>query len=180
MKKIMLQGPDIDVDINNENIEILNNEKSFDDFLNPTADKRAGAEIFLYAHGTTKFTELEGDILNLYSSDRSKDNKANNIIARIAYNTEPEEVNIIHVLACHSGDIHNHIKRIEGNIVLLTYSRSDDVAWSSDCKHFYNSRVNNNESIIDYIANNFSSLVRTNTTISFKFDNNIYTHDLRE
>ncbi|WP_218460138.1 hypothetical protein [Rickettsia sp. TH2014] len=150
MKKIMLQGPnaDMDYDINNEDIEILNNEESFDDFLNPTKDKRAGAEIFLYAHGNTELTEVAGDILNLYSSERSNDNKANKIIARIAYNTEPEEVNIIHVLAYHSSDIHNHIKRIEGNIVLLAYSRSDDVAWSDDCEHFYNSRVNNNESII--------------------------------
>lgn len=100
------------------------------------------------------------------------------LLNKIQNNTAENQCNIVHIFSCHSGAAQHHLKDINGNIVLCTYSKAGDVSIVQLGQNNYDARIKNDSSLVEYIRDNFHLLAASDFSISYKLDNQIHNFSL--
>ncbi|HJD59191.1 MAG TPA: ankyrin repeat domain-containing protein [Rickettsia endosymbiont of Omalisus fontisbellaquei] len=173
MQKIVLQGYDLGGFPNQENIATIYKEKDIEAYLNQkTADAR---EIFIYAHGNQYFSEenlLSPPNLKL-ALENDASEFAQNILSKIAQNTEESKPNIVHIFSCHSGTAQHNIQDVKGNIVVCTYAPATHTTNGYINELLFNIK-NNFDNLNDFIVKNLPLLTAIGFGISYKLDGVVY------
>lgn len=181
MKKILLQGPDIDINAfsGQENLLIIYKNEEINKYFETP---HIAHELFIYAHGCECFQEknvLSYLFLQLPNKNNSNNlESANSILSKIVTNTIDNKLNIIHIFACHAGAAHHNLQEVKGNFILCTYASPKNTLWSCRIENLFNIR-NNSNNLGEFIINNLPLLANEEFTISYKLDSdNIKTFNL--